>query len=351
MRKEAEAMYEIESIDERAADEARKRWLSLAKPLHGLGKLEEQITAIAGMKGKARFTLDKRAVLVMCADNGVVEEGVTQTTSDVTAVVTENFAKGETSVCKIAKTVNAEVFAVDVGVAADVSGVLNRKIAYGTKNFAKEKAMTRSEAIKAVEIGIDCVRELKNKGYDIIVTGEMGIGNTTTSAAVTSALLDIDAELITGRGAGLSDEGLKRKIGVIKKALELHRPDRNDVIDVLSKVGGFDIAALAGAFIGGAMYRVPMVIDGMISAAAALCAQRLALRAADFMIASHSSKESAEALILKELNKEAVIYADMHLGEGTGGAIMLPVLDAALAVYNNMPTFADIKIDEYKELT
>lgn len=343
-------MYEINSIDKHAANAARKRWLSLAKPLHGLGKFEEQIISLAGMLGQERFTLDKRAILVMCADNGVVEEGVTQTTSDVTAVVTENFAKGETSVCKIAKTVNAEVFAVDVGVAADVSGVLNRKIAYGTKNFAKEKAMTREEVIKAIETGIDCVRELKNKGYDIIVTGEMGIGNTTTSAAVTSALLGVDAELVTGRGAGLSDEGLKRKIDVIKKALELHRPDKNDTIEVLSKVGGFDIAALAGAFIGGAMYRVPMVIDGMISAAAALCAGRIASGTADFMIASHSSKESAETLILKELNKEALIYADMHLGEGTGGAMLLPLLDAALAVYNNMPTFADIKIDEYEEL-
>ncbi len=343
-------MYRIEKPDRGATIRAKKRWSSLAKPLGGLGKLEEIITAMAGMYGKPRFTIDKRAVVVMCADNGVVDEGISQTTRDVTAVVTENFAKGETSVCKMAKTVGAEIFPIDVGVAADVSGVKNRKIAYGTKNFAKEPAMTRGQAQRAVETGIEAVKELKDKGYKIIVTGEMGIGNTTTSAAVTSALLSVDPALVTGKGAGLSTEGLHRKIEVIKNALALHKPDKDDALDVLSKVGGFDIAALAGVFIGGAMYRVPIVIDGVISAAAALCAERLERGTAEFMIASHSSKESAEELILRELGKDAVIFADMCLGEGTGGVMLLPLLDMALAVYNEMPTFGDIKIEEYKEL-
>lgn len=182
---------------------AKKRWASLAKPLGGLGKLEEIVTDMAGMYGETRFALDKRAVVVMCSDNGVVDEGVTQTTRDVTAVVTANFAKGATSVCKMAKTVGADVFPIDVGVAADVAGARNRKIAYGTKNFAKERAMTREQAERAVEIGIETVRELSGSGYKIIVTGEMGIGNTTTSAAVTSALLGIDPAAVTGRGAGL----------------------------------------------------------------------------------------------------------------------------------------------------
>lgn len=337
-------------MDAEAAEEAKKRWASLAKPLGGLGRLEEQIISLAGIYGSARFDIAKRAVLVMCSDNGVVEEGVTQTTSDVTAVVAANFAKGETSVCKMAETVGADVFPIDVGVAADVPGVRNRKIAYGTKNFAKEPAMTRVQAQKAVGIGIDAVRELSERGYKIIVTGEMGIGNTTTSSAVVSALLDIDAAKVTGRGAGLSTEGLHRKIEVIRHALSLHKPDKNDALDVLSKVGGFDIAAMAGVFIGGALYRVPIVIDGVISAAAALAAQRLAPGCEDFMLASHSSKESAEEIILNELNKSAVIFADMRLGEGTGGILLLPLLDAALSVYNKMPTFGDIKIEEYREL-
>lgn len=343
-------MYRIEKSDSGVIAQAKKRWSSLAKPLGGLGKFEKIITAMAGMYGKERFTIDKRAVVVMCADNGVVDEGISQTTSDVTAVVTENFSKGCTSVCKMAKTAGAEIFPIDVGVASDVLGVKNRKIAYGTKNFAKEPAMTRGQAQQAVETGIEVVKELKGKGYKIIVTGEMGIGNTTTSAAVTSALLEVDPALVTGKGAGLSTEGLHRKIEVIKNALALHKPDKDDVLDVLSKVGGFDIAALAGVFIGGAMYRVPVIIDGVISAAAALCAERLARGTEEFMIASHSSNESAEELILRELGKDAVIFADMCLGEGTGGVMLLPLLDAALAVYNEMPTFEDIKIEEYKEL-
>lgn len=343
-------MYKINKPDRAAIDGAKRRWASLAKPLKGLGKFENQIVALAGIFGEVTFRLDKRAVLVMCADNGVAAEGVTQTTQDVTAVVTENFARGDTSVCKMAKTAGAEVFPIDVGVAAEVKGVLNKKTAFGTKNFAKEPAMTRGQAENCIETGIEAVKELAEKGYKIIVTGEMGIGNTTTSAAVASVLLDVDASAVTGRGAGLSTDALHRKIEVIRNAIALHKPDRNDVIDVLSKVGGFNIAALAGVFIGGAMYRVPIVIDGVISAAAALCAERLAPGTAEFMLASHSSKESAQELILRELKKEAVIFADMCLGEGTGGVMLLPLLDAALAVYNEMPTFSDIEIEEYKEL-
>ena len=343
-------MYRINKFDDDAAKMAKERWNSIAKPLYGLGKFEKTIIDIAGISGTSEVDISKRAVLVMCADNGIVEEGVTQTGAEVTAVVTENFAKGKTSVCAMARTVGAEVFPVDVGVDADIDGVKNCKIAYGTRNFLKEPAMSYAEAGKAVNIGIECVKELAKKRYKIIVTGEMGIGNTTTSAAVTAVILKRGVAEVTGRGAGLSSEGLHRKIEVIKAAIEKHKPNPNDAIDVLSKVGGFDIAALAGVFIGGAIYRIPIVIDGVISSAAALCAEKIAPGCKDFMIASHSSKESAEELILSELGKSAVIYADMCLGEGTGGVMLLPLLDAALSVYRDMETFEAVEIEQYEEL-
>ena len=286
----------------------------------------------------------------MCADNGVVCEGVTQTGQEVTAVVTENFAKGATSVCAMARNIGADVVPIDVGVARDVDGVVNKKISYGTKNMLHEKAMTYDQAKEAVQVGIDCVKELSEKGYKIIVTGEMGIGNTTTSSAVASVLLDRKAEDVTGRGAGLTSGALERKIEVIKKSIELHKPDKNDIFDVISKVGGYDIAALTGAFIGGAMYGAAMVIDGFISSVAALCAEKLCPKCSDFMIASHVSKESCTADILKILGKKAPINADMCLGEGTGGMVMLTALDTALCVYNEMSTFDDINVESYKEL-
>lgn len=343
-------MYKTNRLDECAMKHTKKRWDSIAKPLCGLGKFEDCIIRIAGISGTPKVDISKRAAIVMCADNGVVEEGVTQTTQDVTAIVAENFSKGETSLCAMARIAGADVFPVDIGVKSDIPGVKNCKIAYGTKNILKEPAMTREEAARAVNAGVECVRELAERGYKIIVTGEMGIGNTTTSSAVAGVLLGKTAKEVTGRGAGLSSEGLHRKIEVIKSAIEKHKPDADDALDVISKVGGFDIAALAGVFIGGSVYRIPIVIDGLISAAAALCAARLEPECVDFMIASHSSKESASELILSELGKSAVIYADMCLGEGTGAMMLLPLIDMALAVYNEMATFSDIEIEEYKEL-
>ena len=343
-------MYKIKEIDEAARKAATERWNAIAKPLGGMGVFEDIIADIAAIQGTQNVSIDKRCVLVMCADNGVTEENVSQTTSDVTAVVTENLAKGKTCVCAMARHAKADVIAVDVGVRREVKGVINRKISRGTNNMLRERAMTRREAQRAVEIGIECVKELCGKGYKIIVTGEMGIGNTTTASAVTSVLLNKDARMVTGRGAGLSSEGLKRKTEVIKKAIRLHKPDRGDALDVLSAVGGYDIAALAGVFIGGGVYGIPVVIDGFISAAAALCAYTLTEKSRDFMIASHISGETASADILKILGKKAPIDAAMRVGEGTGGVMLLPMLDTALAVYRDMVTFGDINIERYKEL-
>lgn len=343
-------MYKVKETDKSAREAARKKWNSIAKPLNSLGVFEDIVVDIAGVQRTPDVDIEKSCVLIMCADNGIVAEGVTQTTQEVTAIVSENFAKGEASVCKMAKEIGADVFPVDVGVARKVCGAADRKIACGTKNFARERAMTREEAQRAIEIGIECVGELCKKGYKIICTGEMGIGNTTTSSAVASVLLDTDVKSVTGRGAGLSSDGLKRKIEVIEKAIEYHKPDKNDVIDVLSKVGGFDIAALAGVFIGGAVHGVTIVIDGVISASAALCAYRLCPKCCDFMIASHVSGESASKRILEVLGKRAPIDASMCLGEGTGAVMLLSMLRTVMRVYNEMPTFEDINVESYKEL-
>lgn len=247
------------------------------------------------------------------------------------------------------KTVGAEIFPVDVGVAKDVS-ILNRKIAYGTKNMTKEPAMTREQAVQAIETGIEMVEMLKEKGYGIIATGEMGIGNTTTSSAVASVLLDMPVENMTGRGAGLSSEGLNRKINAIKKAVAVNKPDRKDAVDVVAKVGGFDIAAIAGLFLGGAALKIPVVIDGVISATGALVAAGICPTAKQYMIASHVSKEPAGHLLLEALGKEACLHCDMCLGEGTGAVAFLPLLDIATAVFYGMSDFGGIGMDAYVPL-
>lgn len=345
-----EACKVIAAPDERAMEISRQRWDSIAKPLHSLGKLEDYLVKIAGITGSADIHLDKKALVTMCADNGVVEEGVTQTGQEVTAIVTENFLSEKATASMLCSMTGAKIFPVDIGVAVD-TGVINRKIAYGTKNMTKGPAMTREEAVRALEVGISMVGELKEKGYQLIATGEMGIGNTTTSSAIAAVLLGESVESVTGRGAGLSSDGLDRKIHAIKKAIEVNQPDKNDGVDVLAKVGGFDIAGMAGVFLGGAAYRVPIVIDGFISAVAALVAVTICPKARDYMLASHVSKEPAAHLILDTLGFEAPLHCDMCLGEGTGAVVLFPILDLAAGIYNGMSTFQDIHVEEYRPLS
>lgn len=345
-----EALKKIQPLDERAMEEAKHHWNSIAKPLHSLGKLEELVVQIAGITGTSNVNIDKRALVAMCADNGVVEEGVTQSGQEVTAIVAENFLKAETTACIMAGKCGADVYPVDVGMAVDTKVRTDLKVAYGTKNMAKMPAMTREEAVKAIEAGISMAEELKEKGYKILATGEMGIGNTTTSSAVAAVLMEEPVEKMTGRGAGLTSEGLSHKIQVIKKAIALNKPNREDAIDVLSKVGGFDIAGMAGVFLGGAALGIPVVMDGFISCVAALAAVCICQDAAGYMLASHVSKEPAAHLILEYLHKEAVIHGDMCLGEGTGAIALLPVLDLGIAVYHSMSTFEDIHVEQYEEL-
>ena len=338
----------IEALDENAMKKAEKHWLAIAKPLFSLGKLEKFITHISGIKRSERFSIEKKALVIMCADNGVVEEGVTQTGQDITAVVTGNFKRGLTSVCIMSEIAGVDLFPVDIGVAVDVPGVTDKniKISYGTNNIAKGSAMTRKQAVSAIEVGINKVIELKNKGYDIIATGEMGIGNTTTSSAVASVLLDCPVETVTGRGAGLTSDGFQKKINTIKKAVAINKPNRNDAIDVISKVGGLDIAGLAGVFIGSAFCRLPVVIDGFISAVSAIVAERICHGAKNYFIPSHISKEPAGRFVLDELKLVPIINADMCLGEGTGAVALFPLLDMAYGVYRKMHTFQNWNCDE-----
>ncbi|MBE6908499.1 MAG: nicotinate-nucleotide--dimethylbenzimidazole phosphoribosyltransferase [Ruminococcaceae bacterium] len=335
--------------DEDARNRARERWNACAKPLGSLGLLETAVEDIAALTGSADVDLSVRAALVLCADNGVVRRGVTQTDSGVTAAVARQLALGRTSVCRMARVAKCRVVPVDVGILdfAGCDGVLDRRIGNGTADFTEGPAMSRAQAERAILTGVELVREEAARGTRLIATGEMGIGNTTTSSAVTAVLLSRPPETVTGRGAGLSDAALNRKIEVVRQGIAANSPDAGDPVDVLSKVGGFDLAGLCGVFLGGALYRVPVLIDGFPSAAAALCAARLCPDARKAMLASHVSAEPAGELLLRELGKRALIHADMRLGEGTGAVAAMPLLDMALAVYREAYTFAEGGIEPY----
>lgn len=344
-----EVLDRIGPLDAEAMELSQKKWNSIAKPLHSLGKLEEHMIRIAGITGDPEAHIDRKALIVMCADNGVVEEGVTQTGQEVTAIVAENFLTCNTSAALMCRRAGADIFPIDIGMARKTK-VPDYKVAYGTRNIARGPAMTRQEAEKAVLTGVRLAKEKKEAGYQLLATGEMGIGNTTTSSAVSAVLLGEMPERMTGRGAGLTREGLEHKICIVKRAIERNRPVAADTMDVLAKVGGFDIAGLTGVFLGGACYRIPVVIDGFISATAALAAYKLCPLAKEYMLAAHMSGEPGMKLILDELGMEAVITADMCLGEGTGAAAYFPVLDMAAEVYQKMSTFSDNRIEDYEEL-
>lgn len=342
--------------DRNAERAAALRWSRVAKPLGSLGVLEEDIIKIAGMTGCPSVRLDKKALVIFCADNGVVEEGVTQTGQEVTAAVTANFTKGESCACLMAEKAGADICPVDMGVACEIERtgerypLIDRKIRKGTSDFVKAAAMTRRELLLALLAGIELAGELKSAGYHIIATGEMGIGNTTTSSAVAAVLLREDPATVTGKGAGLSDAGLENKIQTIRKGIELHSPEPSDGLDILCKVGGFDLAGLAGMFLGGAIYHIPVVIDGFISAAAAAAAAAIEKTAVEYMLASHVSSEPAGRRLLELLGRKPAIDAGMCLGEGTGAVALFPLLDMTLEVYNKMATFADLQIEEYRPL-
>lgn len=328
-------------------------WDHVAKPIDGMGRFEVLTARIGAIQGTDRIDLSQKAVLILCADNGIVEEGISQSGQEVTLAVVKNMAKNCSSVGKMAKSVGADTIPVDIGVNTKetVPGVLDRKVRCGTRNFKIEPAMTEAEAVRAIFTGIELVSDCQKSGYRILATGEMGIGNTTTSSAVAAALLDCEAAEVTGRGAGLCDEKLRHKQQIISEAIEKYRLRGADALQVLKTVGGLDIAGLTGVCIGGALFSVPIVLDGVISMVAALLAERLVPGTKAYLIPSHRGKEPAVERLMKALDLEPVIDGKMALGEGTGAVMMLALLDVALSVYQDGATFQEIQIEQYERFT
>ncbi len=344
-----ELLNQIGSLDVNSMKSAQKRLDSLTKPLGSLGKLEDIIVKLSGINSSSNPKVDNKAIVVMCADNGVVEEGVSSCPKSVTASVTCNFTRGITAVNVFSRLTQSKVVVVDIGVDADIhnNGILNRKIRKGTWNMAKGAAMTEEEAIRGIVAGIDIVKDLKAEGINLLGTGEMGIGNTSTSSAVTAVFTGVPVERLVGIGSGLSKEAYINKIDVIKSAIEINKPDANNPIDVLAKVGGFDIAGLTGCFLGAAIYRLPIVIDGFISAAAALTAIRINPAAREYMFTSHGSAEPGADIVMKALDMKPMLNLNMRVGEGTGAALGFQIIDAAIAAYTQMGTFDDALIEQY----
>lgn len=346
MQKELDALVRaVAPLDRSAMTAAEEHQARLAKPPGSLGRLEELSIQLAGITGRVHNALNKKQLLVFAADNGVVAEGVSSAPQSVTKQQTINLTRGKTGAAVLAKHFGCGLTVCDVGVNADIyeSAVLNRKIAYGTQNICTGPAMTREQTLQAILTGAEIARTVD---ADVIGVGEMGIGNTTTSSAVLAVLLGADVEAVTGRGGGITEESFRKKKAVIRTAIEVNRPDRDDVVGVLSKVGGFDLAAMCGAFLGAAAARRPAVIDGLISAAAALCAVRLCPNVRGYLVPSHASFEIGYRLAMEAMDLRPLFDLGMRLGEGSGCPLAFQVLDAACAVINDMATFDEAGIND-----
>lgn len=361
--------------------QAKEKWDAIAKPIDSLGVFENMVARLCAIAGTVNpGDYKRRALLTLCADHGVVAEGVTQTDSGVTKVVAENIAHGCSGVNYMAKTAGVDVYAVDIGMLGepypdasfDMGHMINRKVQAGTGNLAKEPAMSMEVCNRAIETGKELVRECKEKGYEILAVGEMGIGNTTPTSALLAALLDLPAEAVTGRGAGLDDAGLRRKVQVITRALarvqetpDAKQPDGQEQPDeklqcgktdahetpdakqLLAELGGLEIAGMVGVFLGARQYQIPVVLDGAITCVAALVAMRMEPEVVDYLLASHVSEEASGRLALDALGLPAVIHGKLCLGEGSGAMMLFPLLDMALSIYKNMGTFDDLSIEAY----
>jgi len=334
----------IGSLDRAAMEAARQRQDRLTKPLGSLGRLEELSILVAGIQGKTRPDVSAKVIFTMAGDHGVVQEGVSAYPSEVTPQMVYNFVRGGAGINVLAGHVGARVVVVDMGVASDLEPhpeIVVKKIGYGTKNLAQGPAMSRQEAILSLEAGIQVFEAELNKGLQIVGTGDMGIGNTTPSAAVVAAFTGLPVETVTGRGTGIDDVRFAAKVRAIAQGLALNRPNPKDPLDVLSKVGGFEIGGLAGVILAGAAHRVPVVIDGFISGAAALVATELEPKARDFLIAGHLSPEPGHRAALAHMRLEPVLDLGMRLGEGTGAALAMAMVEAAVKALNEMATFEE----------
>lgn len=358
--------WQIISLNEEARKASYAHWDSLAKPLGSLGMLEDVVAQIAAITGNPDVRLDHRTLFVLCGDHGVIGNGVTQTGASVTAAVAKAIGESTSTISYLAAGQNIDVIPVDVGMLPhpDFPGVQNRNVRPGTADLSKEPAMTREECIQAIRTGIDLVREGKENGTQIVLTGEMGIGNTTATSAVGSVLLAKEPEEMTGRGSGLSLDGLSKKVACIRHGIVCNKPDPDDAIDTLSKVGGLELAGLCGLCLGGAIYRIPILLDGVITLAAALCAVRIQekpelveevlldpvcemLSVRDVLLASHMSAEPSTRYLMEELGLSAPINAGMRLGEGSGAVAALLLLDMALREYQSAHTFDVLGIEAY----
>lgn len=331
---------EIEEIDKESFKETQKRLDNLTKPLGSLGRLEEIAKQVVGITSKKNPDLKNKVIITMAGDHGVVEEKVSAYPKEVTPQMVYNFLRGGAGINVLARHVGAKVIVVDMGVATDLEKypeLIIKKINYGTKNFVKGPAMTKEEAIRSIEAGIDIV--LNEKEIDIVGTGDMGIGNTTPSSAITAVFTKQKVEIVTGRGTGIDDKIFENKIKVIKKALRINKPNSKDAIDVLSKMGGFEIGGLTGVIIGGAMRKIPVVIDGFISGASALIAVNIFPKVREYLFASHRSAERGHKVALDYLGLKPILDLDLRLGEGTGSALAINIIDAGVKILNEMATF------------
>lgn len=345
----SEIIKQISGLDEAAAERAKEHQSKLAKPPGSLGKLEDIAVQLAGITGNLKNEIRRRRIIVLCADNGIIEEGVSSAPRSVTAAQASNMTRFKTGMSSMAKYFGDEVQVVDVGIADpyDPQDIFNANIRRGTANFMKEDAMSREEAEEAILLGIRLAGIAKEQRIDAVGVGEMGIGNTSTSSAVLSVLTGLDIGTVTGRGGGLTDAAFVHKKEILTEAIRLRKPDKNDVIDVLSKVGGLDIAAMCGVYLGCAKERIPVVIDGFISVVAALCAARLCPATADFMFPSHQSFEPGYLKAIEELGKKPYFDLGMRLGEGSGCVLSFEIMAAACAMTNGMALFnEDSNIDD-----
>jgi nicotinate-nucleotide--dimethylbenzimidazole phosphoribosyltransferase len=340
----------IPLIDDKAAQQAEIRQNNLTKPPKSLGRLEEISIQLAGMKADPAPKVDRKAVIVMAADHGVALEGVSAFPVEVTSQMVMNFLHGGAAINVLARQAGASVTIVDIGVAADfdpsLPRLLHRKVARGTRNMAKGPAMTRAEAEKALACGIDVLAQVAAKGLDLVATGDMGIGNTTPSSAIVAVMTGLPVVRVTGRGTGIDDAGLAQKIKVIKQAITLNKPDPKDALDVLCKVGGLEIAGLTGVMIAAAARRIPVVVDGFISTAAAMIAVGLVPYVRNYLFGAHNSVEIGHRAMLKYLGLNPLIDLNLRLGEGTGAVLAFHLIEAASRILREMATFSEAGVTD-----
>ena len=339
----------IPPLDEAAMRAARARQDTLTKPRGSLGRLEELSIQLAGIKADPFPSVKRKAIIVMAADHGVALEGVSAYPSDVTAQMVLNFLHGGAAINVLARQAEARVTVVDIGVAADfepMPGLIRRKIMCGTRNLTQGPAMTREEAEQALQVGVDVFNDEAARGLDIVATGDMGIGNTTPSSAIVAAMTGFPVAQVVGRGTGIDDQGLERKIKVIEQALAVNQPDANDAMDILHKVGGLEIAGLAGVMIAAASQRLPVVVDGFISTAAAMIAVALVPRVRDYLISAHQSVEIGHQAMLKHLNLNPLLDLNLRLGEGTGAVLAFHLIEASARILCEMATFDEAGVSD-----